>query len=178
MGTLKIAVLGLGESLASFEPNGYDLTIGVNDIWCRVQTDHIVCVDRQERFTPERLATIKASKPQRFYTQLPEWQYRPDYFAIALQEGYPSYVCQLDLNALPKSLCSPFVAAAVAYKFHDAKEIHLYGVDLRTHPHLHDSSTTRIFQHFCNMQLALYSKGCRIVVHGQGLLLPLNNLRQ
>jgi len=178
MGTLKIAVLGLGPSLEEFKPNGYDLTIGVNDIFSRLPVDHIVCLDRQDRFTPERLAAIKASTPQRFYTQLPEWNYRPDYFEIKLQEGFPSYICQLNPVALPKSLCSPFVACAIAFKFHDAKEIHLYGVDLLNHPNLGADCVMQIQKHFQNLQLALYARVCRIVVHGSGALLPLNVLVQ
>ena len=119
MGSLKIAVLGLGESIHEFNPELFDVSIGVNDIWRIVHSDHIVCVDHRERFTPERLAIIDASTPGLFYSHLPEWKHRPDYCGITLQHDYPNYICQLDIDAIPKSLCSPFVAAAIAYKFHD-----------------------------------------------------------
>ena len=41
---MRVAVLGLGTTL-KFYKEGFDLTIGVNDIWSRVKTDHVVCVD-------------------------------------------------------------------------------------------------------------------------------------
>jgi len=174
MGSLKIAVLGLGESLGTFE-GGFDATIGVNDIWQRVQTDYVVCLDKRERFTPERLAVIDACTPRRFYTQVDEWQQRPDYVPITLQYDYPNYVCQLAPQPFPKSLCSPFVACAIAYKLHDAKEIHLFGVDLTNHPHLKDGSLEKIKRHFTNLQAALLPLGARIIVHGNGILKALNN---
>lgn len=169
----KIAVLGLGPSLELYE-GGYDLTIGVNDIWAKVQTDHIVCVDNPNRFTPERLKVINESNPVRFYTQLSTWSHRADVYPIELQEQYPNYVCVLNIKAVPKSLCSPFVAAAIAYKYHDAEEIHLYGVDLLNHPLLDKRSCERIAMHFKNLKIALRIYGCRLVIHGDGILKSLN----
>lgn len=170
-------MLGLGPSLELYK-GGYDLTIGVNDIWSRVQTDHIVCVDEPARFTPERMETINASKPQRFYTHLDSWSHRSDIFRIELQPNYPNYICLLNTLTVPKSLCSPFVAAAVAYKFHDADEIHLYGVDLVNHPLLHPQSVIKIVLHFKHLKMALKSAGCRMVIHGEGVLTPLNKVLQ
>jgi hypothetical protein len=166
---MEVAVFGLGESLALYG-GGCAVTFGVNDIWRAMPVDYLVCIDERERFTPERLAYIDAARPQRFYSQLEQWQARPDFYAITLQEQYPDYVCQLNLPALPKSLCSPFVAAAIAYKLHGATSIHLYGVDLLTHPHLKDYSLQAIRRHFGTLKKALAAGGCQLIVHGNGLL--------
>jgi hypothetical protein len=167
----KIAVLGLGESLAEYtQAGGWDYTIGVNDIWRAVQTDAVVCVDKRERFTEERLAVIDASRPQRFYTHLPEWHSRPDAYPIELQEMFPDYVCQLHTGKVPKSMCSPFVAAAIAFMYHGATEIHLYGVDMVSHPHLKDQMVAKIVKHFKALKVALTMDGCQLHVHGNGVL--------
>lgn len=165
----SIAVLGLGESLALYQ-GGHDAAIGCNDIWRAVQCEYVVCLDEPKRFTEERLAVINACKPQRFYTHIDTWAHRPDYYPITLQVDYPNYICQLNIPALPKSMCSPFVAAAIAYKLHGAQEIHLYGVDLLTHPHLNGETTKRIYKHFSTLNAALIQAGCKLVVHGDGLL--------
>ncbi len=168
----KIAVLGLGESLAEFTyDGGWDYTLGVNDIWRAVHTDAVVCVDKRAAFTAERLATIDGSRPQRFYTHLPEeWNGRADTFGIALQEMFPDYVCQLHTSKVPKSMCSPFVATAIAFMYHHATEIHLYGVDMVTHPHLKDQMTGKIVKHFKALKVALAMDGCQLHVHGNGIL--------
>lgn len=169
----KVAVLGLGKSLELYT-GGCDATIGVNDIWRAVQTDYVVCLDKRNRFTPERLEVIDQCEPLRFYSQLPDdWGSKSNFKLIELQPDYPSYVCQLNIKALPKSCCSPFVAAVIAYKFHQAREIHLFGVDMINHPHLEGRTIERIVLHFKNLKTALASAGCKLVVHGEGILISL-----
>ncbi len=165
----KIAVLGLGESLSLYDKEGFDLSIGCNDIWSRVKTDYVVCVDEPARFSPERLRAIEACRPLSFYSHLDSWAYREDFVKITLQPDFPKYVCQLDIPDLPKSLCSPFIACAVAYRFHNPSEIHLYGVDLLTHPQL-SKSIERIRLHFRNLKIELAKKGIPLIIHGKGAL--------
>jgi len=165
----KIAVLGLGESLKLYN-GAEDFTVGVNDIWAQVQADYIVCVDERSRFTPARLAVIDDSYPIKFYSHLDCWAGRDDFSRIALQEAYPDYVCQLDTPKLPMSMCSPFVATALAYKILGATEVHIYGVDLLTHWHLKDKTADKIVQHFKALKVALIQHGCGFVVHGNGRL--------
>jgi hypothetical protein len=177
----KIAVLGLGQSLEEYaaDSNNYSAAIGVNDIWSRVQTPYVVCVDRLSCFTPERLAVIQACRPMAFYSHLdfdknvPIWGLRPDFVKIELQPYYPTYVCQLDTPQLPKSHCSPFVAAVIAFKLLHADEVHLYGVDLVNHPNLKPATCERIKLHFANLKRALADVGCGFVVHGRGILCTL-----
>lgn len=176
---MKIAILGLGESLDQIYTDTtighFDLTIGVNDIWSKHKTDFVVCVDRPDRFTPERLEIINNCCPKRFYSQLDDWSRRSDFYRIKLQPDYPNHICQLGIPAIPKSFCSPFIAAAIAFKLHDAGEIHLFGVDLLTHPNLHDQTVERIRRHFINLRDALAPHNVRLVVHGNGALRSVTN---
>lgn len=162
-----VNVLGLGPSLELFE-GGF--CIGVNDIWSKVLTDVVVCVDERERFTPERMATIDGCRPDAFYSHLNDYKDRPDFKRIELLPYYPDYVCQLDLVELPKSLCSPFIACVIAWKYYDAKEIHVYGVDLLNHPNLDRIMCRKIVQHFKTLKIALREKGCSLIIHGNGIL--------
>lgn len=174
MGTIKIAICGLGESIREFN-GGFDVTIGVNDIWRIVKTDYVVCVDRPDRFVPDRLDIINNCSPLHFYSQLDEWKHRPDFHRIELQHDYPNNIVQLDIPAIPKSFCSPFVAAAIAYKLHGANEIHLFGVDLINHPLLKTRSVERIVRHFTILRDEFIERGITFHVHGNGALRSLNN---
>jgi hypothetical protein len=164
----KVSVLGLGPSLSLFNPGG--ITIGVNDIWSRVKTDYVVCLDETDRFTPERLKVIEECRPVKFYSQVEDYFNRPDIQKIELQPYFPNYECQINIPQLPKSLCSPFVACAIAYKFHQATEIHVYGVDLLNHPHLDSRSCEKIKTHFINLKVALNMNGCELIIYGEGIL--------
>lgn len=164
------AVLGLGPSLGLFceYPEKFDFTIGVNDIWSKVKTDCVVCVDKKERFTPDRLRTIEECKPVKFFSHLDEWINHYGFEKIELQPDFPKYVCQINLKSIPKSLCSPFIAAVMAYKL-GATKIHLFGVDLTTHPHL-KNDIQRIRLHFANLKIALIQNNCELIIHGDGAL--------
>lgn len=165
----KIAVLGLGPSLGLYKPE-YDLTIGVNDIWKAVKTDYIVCLDHPKVFNSERMKTIQNSTPKGFYSQIVIWDYRKDFIKIKLENGYPDRICNLNTTGFQKSFMSPFVAIQIAWKYHQATEIHLFGVDLTNHPHLDRPLCGRIKHHFKNLRSALKEKNCEIIVHGTGIL--------
>jgi hypothetical protein len=166
----KIAILGLGPSLKEFDPLEFDLSIGVNDIWRAVKTDIVVCLDPEKNFTPDRLKVINDCKPQAFYSQIVNWDFRPDFKKINILAGYPDRYCNLDLSGFNKSYCSPFVACQIAWKYHGATEIHLFGVDMINHPHLDHSLCEKIKVHFRHLKVALEQKGCQLIVHGEGIL--------
>ena len=166
-----VAILGLGDSLKEYQPE-YDLAIGVNDIWRYVKTEVIVVLDYEKVFTPERLKVIKESKPTAFYSQIVNWDYRPDFKKIDLIPGYPDRLVDLEIAGFYKSFCSPFVAVQIAYKIYGSEEIHLFGVDLTNHPHLDFNICQKIKLHFRNLRNALLVKGCQLVVHGNGILSP------
>ena len=169
----KIAVCGLGPSISLYKSD-YDLTIGVNDIWSKIQTDYIVCLDKKNRFIQERIKTINESRPIKFFSQLDDWSNRSDFQKIELQPYYPDYVCQLGINQLPKSHCSPFVACAIAYNYFHASEIHLFGVDMDNHPNLKGGTLDKIKLHFKNLKISLRQNGCELIIHGDGILKYLN----
>jgi hypothetical protein len=167
---MKIAVLGLGPSLELFIKDDYDLSIGVNDIWRYVNTDVVVCLNPAKDFTADRLKFIQESKPQAFYSQIVNWDFRTDFKKINIASGYPDVSCNLDLPVFQKSFCSPFVAVQVAYKIYRATEIHLFGIDMTNHPHLDHALCAKIKMHFKHLKYALKSKNCTFVVHGDGIL--------
>jgi hypothetical protein len=176
MGTI-VNVLGLGPSIDLYNPDG-NISIGVNDIWSKVKTDYIVCVDLPQRFTPDRLKVINDSNPIKFFSQFPTkenpgilgFSQRGDYEHIELLPYYPDTICQLNIPMLPKSLCSPFVACAIANNYLHATEIHLYGVDMTNHPNFQGKTIERILTHFRNFKSAYEVNDNKFIVHGDGVL--------
>ena len=166
---MKIAVLGLSPSLNLFTPD-YDYSIGVNDIWRHVKTNAVVCLDHRKAFNYDRMSIIDTCTPEIFYTQIINYDTRPDFQLIKLTRGFPDTFCNLDIPEINKSLCSPFVACGIAYKYHNAKEIHVFGVDLLSHPSLDLKMRERIKVHFINLKFALLQKGCELIIHGDGIL--------
>lgn len=155
---MTIEILGLGESLSEYVPNG-NITIGVNDIHSRIKTDYVVCVDVHEAFNRERLEVIKETKCKGFYSQLDCWQLLPNFNKISL-----SRICELnDVDKFRCSNNSPFVACVLAYKL-GAKKIVLWGVDFRTHQHLKDASFLRALDHYKWLKSELKKNGCDLVI--------------
>jgi len=167
---MTIDILGLGESLSLYKPS-QNITLGVNDIFRKQNVDYLVCIDKRAAFNDERLKVIDESKPKAFYSQLTEWSNRKDFNKIELQNSYPNIKCNIDLNEYPKSVYSPFVAIAIAFKLFNPKIINLYGVDFKTHIHLSTKDNTdRILKHTQNLKNALSAKGCQLIVFGDGIL--------
>ena len=79
---MRIAVLGMGPSLAEFIKEDYDICIGVNDIWRYVDTDVVVCLDHRKVFNAERIRYIDESKPKVFYSHIVNWDVRSDFQKI------------------------------------------------------------------------------------------------
>lgn len=127
-------IVGCGESAKNWIPNGY--SIGVNDCWRYGQpTDALVIVNRPEQFTKERLEVITASKPEVFYSWKANWsQHFPEWRQLRLHNWYGT------LHSSPRSdgphayyyNSSPIIAITLAYNL-GAKDIILWGVDMRTH---------------------------------------------
>ena len=168
----KVAVLGTGCSVKEFDPKEFDWSIGVNDIWKYVHTNDIVCLNPRKDFTPDRMKIIDESTPEHFWSQIVNYDYRPDFRKIDILPGYPETHCSLDGFPwkMNKSYCSPFVACQVAYFYYAAHEIHLFGVDMVAHPHLNGDLCGKIKTHFINLKAALKQKNCELIVHGSGIL--------
>jgi hypothetical protein len=167
---VKIAILGLGYSLADFKAEEFDMSIGVNDIWRVVKSEVVVCLDYPRVFTADRWRYIEGCKPVAFYSQIADYDIRPDFVKVNLASGYPDHACNINTSYLQKSFCSPFVAVQIAWKYYYADEVHLFGVDMTNHPNLNSELCDKIILHFKNLKIALQEKNCRLVVHGKGIL--------
>ena len=165
-----ISVLGLGSSISLFKPEEFEMSIGVNDIWRYHHTEVVVCLDRRQNFTAERMKYIDECRPKAFYSQLVIYDTRTDFVKVNLAPGYPDGVCNIDTHYLQKSFCSPFVAAQIAWKYYFASEVHLFGVDLVNHPHLNSDICSKIKIHFQNLKNSLKVHDCQLIVHGSGIL--------
>jgi len=166
----KIACLGLGPSLSLFNPADFEMSVGVNDIWKYHPSEAVVCLDKRQSFTHERMKVIDECKPKAFYSHMVIYDTRPDFVKINLAPGYPYGSCNIDTPYLQKSFCSPFVAVQVAWKYYHADEIHLFGVDLVDHPHLNKDICAKIKDHFQNLKNSLKVKNCELIIHGDGIL--------
>ena len=167
-----IAILGLGQSLNLFDPEGYDTTIGVNDIWRHYKSNYVVCLDHPNVFLKwqDRLKVINECRPKKFYSQIVRWDTHPAFQQITLYPGYPEKHIDISQPHFYKSFCSPFVAVQIAYKYFDATEIDIYGVDLVNHPNLDRVLCSKIKIHFTHLFNALRQKDVKINVFGHGIL--------
>src|SRR3990167_7688407 len=138
---MEIHVLGLGDSIKTYQPKKLIPTIGVNNIYQFVKTDYVVCIDRMRRFSHEKLKIIKSSTPIKFYSHLSEWTKVVQNFELITLAMPRGDVKQLDSPKIIYSICSPYVACIMAYKL-GADRIVLNGVDLLNHPSF-NSSTER-----------------------------------
>jgi hypothetical protein len=155
---MTIEVLGLGESLSEYKPNG-NVTIGVNDIHSRIKTNYVVCVDNFEAFSKERLNTILNTKCCGFYTQLPCWKSVENYTEIKLHR-----LAEMDSELFRYSNNSPFVACVLAYKL-GATKIIIWGVDMNTHHALSKSNSfERAVKDYIKLKEDLFKRGCELVI--------------
>jgi len=162
------SVLGLGESLKNFSPNG-STTIGVNDIYKYFPADFVVCVDKPERFTPERLKTITSSNHKKFFSHLPEWHpLLSNFQLIKLFNGRGNFT-NIDSDLIAYGISSPIVACVIAYKM-GAKKIDLYGVDFNTHPQFVNKNLERAINEFVLLNSVFKSKGIELTCQKQSRL--------
>lgn len=158
---MRINVLALGESVATYRPDG-NTTVGVNDIFKFFPVDHLVVIDRPTRFHPDRVNTIVNSKPTRFYSHLPEWSTLPNFKHIDLSAGVDFRALDVP-GIITHSNNSAFVAAVLAYKL-GGKEIVIYGADFKTHPNFHPNTIRTALQHFSTLYKELKRRGVRLYV--------------
>jgi len=165
-----IAILGLGPSLKLYNPQEYEMSVGVNDIWNYHKSEAVICLDRKSAFNAARYLTIETCRPNAFYSQIVNWDFIPGFVKIDLLPNYSETVIDLNLQKFHKSYCSPFVAVQVAFRYYKATYIHLFGVDLVSHPHLDQRMCGRIKHHFTLLAKALRENGCQFIVYGEGIL--------
>lgn len=166
-----IHILGLGESLKHYVPDGNE-TIGVNDIFKHHAVDFLVCVDRPLRFSKERFETIKNSKSKKFYSIkflqpdgecIDEWEkYFNNYVSMKLQSPRGNF-SNIDNEKYCYGLCSPIVATALAYKL-GATEIVLHGIDLINHTEIKGLLAEKSIQEFISLKKELEKRNISIFV--------------
>lgn len=157
-----IHVLGLGESLDNYSPDG-NSTIGVNDIHSRIKTDYVVCVDHPKAFTPDRLTTIYQTGCKGFYSQVIAWDRVKNFKLIEFAPGR-GRLLELDSEKFCYSSSSPYVACVLAYKL-GAKQIVMHGVDFRTHKNFEAfNKQESLKKDFKNLSKELKRRGIQLFV--------------
>lgn len=159
--TSTVHVLGLGESLAEYAPDGCT-TIGVNDIHSRVQTDYVVCVDHPKAFTAERQRTILQTDCKVFFSHVKEWNSVRNFRMIDIAPGRANLL-HLHGDKIVCGTSSPYVAAVIAYRS-GAKRIVLHGCDYRTHPNFKSSSLDQVRNHFHELSRKFSERNVQLFV--------------
>jgi len=161
-----VNIIGLGATGADFKPDG-NITIGVNDV---PNCDYYVCVDKPKAFLENRMWRIiyHGCNSKIFFTQVAEWA---DYLPIKKIELKAVHAHNNRWNEfIPSSNNSPFVACGVAYKYFNATEIYLYGVDFNDHPNINGAMREQSVKDFQALQKILNENGCRIIPHEKSYL--------
>lgn len=112
------------------------------------------------------MAVIRNSKPQMFFTNLPEYWMacfaedvlRPIEFAMGR-----GFVDQLDSDKICYSNNSTFVAVVMAFKL-GAKRIIMHGVDFIEHKDINGSAFDAAKKHFTDLRVALNIRGRELYV--------------
>ncbi len=167
---MTIDILGTGPSISLHD--GDNVTIGVNDIFKIKPVDIVICLDRKNVFG-SRLKTITDCRPKLFVTHLHEWSDHPGHKLIKLQQHYPGNIADIDSIEFPKSIFSPFVATAFGWKLFRPDVIRVFGCDMTNHKHL-TKEKDRVIKHWSALKKAINSKGCEIIVYGEGVLMPVH----
>lgn len=161
---MTIHVLGLGESLATYKPDG-NTTIGVNDIFKFHPVDYLVLADRPHRFSDVRLECICSSTPKKFFVisaLCEDWE--------PFIKTSPLHTCEYRGPSLidnPDRICysnnSAFLSVCVAHKM-KATTIIMHGVDFNTHPNFKDATLKIALKDFKELREALNKRGVRLFV--------------
>ena len=145
-----MVVVGLGPSVRAFLPAARDyLTMGVNDVGRWFTPDHLLVLDQERRFSPERAAVIRNTRPGVgiwYHNPWPGWTDCPEEprkvrirVTRCPREKYGRTLHSLrsdgigELSRIPHYRTSPFCAASLAFIL-GATRIGLVGVDMVNHP--------------------------------------------
>lgn len=161
-------VFGLGRSVKLISRQDAMLhynTIGVNDIDQYHTVNHLVIVDKWERFKEERLRIIAATqadtvwlKELRTFRGLEHHHdIRHFKFSCAWTDMQMSEEEKLDGERIPYHFVSPFVASVIAWKYLRAERIGVLGMDLLTDHHIHKDRHV-INEGFAALRLALLER--------------------
>lgn len=168
---MKIAVLGIGESINLFSPERYDITFGVNDIAQYHAVDNLVIVDKITAFSSERICFMQKAKYKNIYSIDTQYAAKLKYDKFTRIKA--TYVKDYDKEQAICSITSAFPCTHIALKqCKENDEVHLYGVDIVTHWNFgkSESKMNRIKKDFTDLFNHYRKKGISIKVYGDGLL--------
>lgn len=158
-----IEVLGLGATLKNYQPSK-NITIGVNDIWKKVSTDYVVCVDLPRVFSRARQLDIMLSNPAGFYSSRIEWKDKVKNFRFMELASGSGFLKELDSDKFCWSNNSTYAATVLAFKL-GANKIILHGVDFNNHHAFSKpKNQEKALKDFKNLHDALKSRGVRLYV--------------
>ena len=172
---MVVFIIGCGSTAEGWFNHPHDLSIGVNDClkWGK-DTEWLLVVNR--KFSAEREAIIRRSKPQKFFTTIPYWQdVFPKHETLRLQR-YPKRVKK---GHVYSSKTSPFIALSMAFNA-GAKDVVLFGVDLVSHPVIKDKLRDYELRNFAHICQEMASQGTKVWVSSKesslSKFLPLANI--
>lgn len=166
---MTVHVCGLGPSLKNFKPDG-NFSIGCNDIFRTVETDFLIVVSR---LPIARADIVRASRPKVLLSSMSIWQRHPCYEPLPAMMRWRDNK-RNDINmGLYYSNNTPFIACSYAYKYLQAKEIVLWGVDFLDHPYLKDDALLKTWTDFKQLEKELSENNCRLVLGSSGSVLDL-----
>jgi hypothetical protein len=125
-----VSVVGCGSSAQYWHKVPVDLSIAVNDAFkFGHQPDQLVVINFERKFTPQRLAIIKSTKPKRMFTHTSTWKKHFPNAEVIRLSPFNGFVRK---GMIYKSKTSPIVAMSLAVN-QGAKELILWGIDFETH---------------------------------------------
>src|SRR5688572_27062929 len=123
-------ILACGQSCEKY--HGHGLSIGVNDVFKYGHRPTVLGIwNHRNRFTQDRIETIRRTNPVKLYTDSDSWQkYFPDVVMVKLRswDGH----LRKDPDRLAHAHTSPFIAMSLAYNL-GATKIVLWGADFQDH---------------------------------------------
>lgn len=166
-------VFGLGQSVKLIPRQDamlYYNTVGVNDVDQYHIVNHLVVVDKWERFPEKRRKTIAATqadtvwlKEARTFLGL---ERHPDirYFKLscAWTDQQMSVEQKMDGERIPYHYTSPFLGVMIAWKYLRAERIGILGVDLLPDHHMRDNLQI-VNQGFGELRQELLKRGTDLV---------------
>lgn len=162
---MKIHIIGLGASLNETIKYVGGTTIGVNDVYSSFRTDYVVCVDKPQRFEALRRLTIADCKPEIFYSNCLEWSFKKEFQHLKIAPIRSNLSTLDDINNVPYSNNSTFVACIMAYHL-GATEIIMHGVDFKNHKQLSEPDTLeRALKDFQNLFIEFNKRKIKLFIN-------------
>ena len=162
-------VLGCGPSAKLFTHNPLlqqyyknAAIFGVNDIWKWYPAPHLLVLDGEEKFSPERRQIILNSKPQHLYLwTLEKWPAMPNREYLGPITDFTGDLTVPHLQK-PEIISSTWVAAQCAW-LKGYRRIVLFGADYTQHPELGEN-VHKIIKGYQKLERAMRKAGGELLI--------------